>query len=120
MATNKTTSKAPAKTKKVAGTVVEPTSEKAAEMPKRSVKKSKNETKVKAVRVSFAMPKTELLKIAEIKEACLRVGLHVKKGGVLRAGLKVLGAMNDAQLKRAMSWVAKDHNQPPKRVARKA
>ncbi len=67
------------------------------------------------VRDSFTMPKSEYQKIAEIKEACLKAGLHVKKSEVLRAGLKALGAMNAAQLKRSLTGLEKIKTGRPKK-----
>ena len=55
--------------------------------PKQAAKKAKKEHKEKVVRDSFTMPQSEYRKIAEIKESCLKAGLHVKKSEVLRAGL---------------------------------
>lgn len=101
---NKTaTNKTPATAKKAANPVVKQSAQKAGAMPKPAVKKPKKEPKAKMVRDSFSMPKTEYRKIAEIKGACLEAGLRVKKSAVLRAGLKVLGEMNAAQLKRAIA-----------------
>ena len=61
---------------------------------------------MKVVR-NFSIPQVEYRKIAEIKAACLKTGLRVKKSEVLRAGLKVLGGMDGAQLKRAMAGLGK-------------
>ncbi len=87
--------------------MVKPAAKKAAAMPKPAAKKPKKAPKEKIVHDCFSMPKTEYLKIAEIKEACLKAGLHVKKSEVLRAGLKALGEMNEAQLKRATAGLEK-------------
>ncbi|MDO8291620.1 MAG: hypothetical protein Q7T29_01940 [Gallionella sp.] len=83
--------------------------------PKQAVKKVKKEHKEKVVRDSFTMPQSEYLKIAEIKEACLKAGLHVKKSEVLRAGLKALGGMNAPQLKRSLSELEKIKTGRPKK-----
>lgn len=76
-------------------------------VPKQAGKQPKKETKVKVVRDSFTMPHSEYQKIAEIKEICLKAGMHVKKSEVLRAGLKALVKLNDAQLKRALGGLEK-------------
>jgi len=97
-------------TKKTAAATVKPTAKKtlAEKAPaKTAVKKPEKKRKDKAVRDSFTMPQSEYRKIAEIKETCLKAGLPVKKNEVLRAGLKVLGGMNAAQLKRALAGVEK-------------
>lgn len=107
------TNKVSATPKQAAKPVVKPATNKAVAMPKLAVKKPKKEPKEKIVHDCFSMPRTEHRKIAEIKEACLENGLHVKKSEVLRAGLRVLGEMNEAQLKRAIAWLEKVKTDPP-------
>lgn len=113
------TNKVPATPKQAAKPVVKPATNKAVAMPKLVAKKPKKEPKEKIVHDCFSMPKTEHRKIAEIKEACLKDGLHVKKSEVLRAGLKVLGEMNEAQLKRAIAWLEKVKADRPKKLPKK-
>ena len=84
-------------------------------LAKAAAKKPKKEPKVKIVRDSFTMPQSDYLKIAEIKETCLKAGLPVKKSEVLRAGLKALAGMDTAQLKRAMAGVEKIKTGRPKK-----
>ena len=84
-------------------------------LAKAAVKKPKKEPKVKIVRDSFTMPQSDYLKIAEIKETCLKAGLPVKKSEVLRAGLRALAGMDTAQLKRAMAGVEKIKTGRPKK-----
>lgn len=69
--------------------------------------KTVKKPKLKVVRDSFTMPHSEYVKIAEIKELCLKAGVQVKKSEVLRAGVIALCAMNEAQLKGAMSALDK-------------
>ena len=83
--------------------------------PKQAANKPKKAPKVKIVRDSFTMPQGEYQKIAEIKEICLEAGLPVKKSEVLRAGLKALGGMNAAQLKRALAGLEKIKTGHPKK-----
>lgn len=78
-------------------------------------KKTKKEHKVKVVRDSFTMPQDEYKKIAEIKEACLKSKVHVKKSEVLRAGLKLLCGLNTSQLKRELSGLEKIKTGRPKK-----
>lgn len=82
--------------------------------PESAAKPPKKNPKVKVVR-DFSMPQVEYQKIAEIKEACLKAGLRVKKSVVLRAGLKALGEMNGAQLKHAMTGFGKIRAARPKK-----
>jgi hypothetical protein len=102
-----TTDKALTAATKAAKPGVKPASQKTGAKPKPAAKKTEKAPKVKVVHDSFSMPKTEHQKIAEIKEACLKAGLRVKKSEVLRAGLKALGEMNGAQLKGAMAGLGK-------------
>ena len=69
--------------------------------------KALKKPKLKVVRDSFTMPHSEYLKIAEIKAIGLKAGLQVKKSEVLRAGVIALCAMDEAQLKQALSGLDK-------------
>jgi len=107
-------------TKKAAAATVKATAKKAPaeKVPapaKAAAKKPKKEHKEKVVRDSFTMPQSEYQKIAEIKETCLKAGLPVKKSEVLRAGLKALGEMNAAQLKRSLAGLEKIKTGRPKK-----
>jgi hypothetical protein len=83
--------------------------------PKPAAKKAKKEHKVKVVRDSFTMPQSEYQKIAEIKAACLKAKMHVKKSEVLRAGLKLLAGLNAAKLKLVLSGLEKIKTGRPKK-----
>jgi hypothetical protein len=80
--------------------------------PKRVEKKAK---RVKVVRDSFTMPQNEYQKIAEIKTACLKAKMHVKKSEVLRAGLKVLAGLDSARLKLVLKSLEKIKTGRPKK-----
>ncbi|MBI5626968.1 MAG: hypothetical protein HY935_07215 [Nitrosomonadales bacterium] len=82
---------------------------------KQATKKMKKDHKEKVVRDSFTMPQSEYRKIAEIKETCLKAGLHVKKSEVLRAGLKALCEKSDAQLKLSLKSLEKIRTGRPKK-----
>lgn len=73
----------------------------------KALKEPKLPKKPHVVRDSFTMPGNEYAKIAEIKEKGVILGLQVKKSEVLRAGLKALSAMDDVQLKAALSGLEK-------------
>ena len=88
-------SKASAAPKPVKKSAVKPAIKSA---PIEAGKKAKKEHKLKVVRDSFSMPQNEYQKIAEIKAACLKAKMHVKKSEVLRAGLKVLSELDPARL----------------------
>lgn len=61
--------------------------------------------KVKLVRDSFTIPKPEYAAIDALKARGLTLGLAAKKSEILRAGLMVLNALDDAGLKVALSAV---------------
>jgi hypothetical protein len=63
-----------------------------------ATKKKKTEKREKVVRDSFTMPKHDFDKIAELKAACLKRGVVVKKSELLRAGLAALAALPEKQL----------------------
>jgi hypothetical protein len=72
--------------------------------PKADKKKDKAE-KVKVVRDSFTIPKTEYVQIAAMKKRAMALGLEVKKSELLRAGLALLSATSDAAFRKAMGNV---------------
>jgi len=109
-------SEVPAKTKKAAKPAVKPTAKKAEAKPGPTVKKTKKALKDKTVHDSFSMPKTEYLKIAEIKEACLKAGLHIRKSEILRAGLKALGEMSQSKLEATLAELGKVKAAHPKKL----
>ncbi len=100
----------PAAIKPVAKSAKKPVAGKSA-----TEKKVKKEAKVKVVRDSFTMPQAEYQKIADIKAACLKTGLHVKKSEILRAGLQALAAMSVPQLKVAIEKLDKIATGRPKK-----
>ncbi len=67
--------------------------------------KAAKEKKVKVVRDSFTLPKTELLQINEMKKRAMALGVEVKKSELIRAGLQALAGMADTAFKKAMGNV---------------
>lgn len=67
--------------------------------------KAAKEKKVKVVRDSFTLPKTELLQITEMKKRAMTLGVEVKKSELIRAGLQALAGMADTAFKKAMASV---------------
>jgi len=55
--------------------------------------------KVKLVRDSYAMPEAEYARIAELKKRLAGLGSEIKKSELLRAGIAMLAALSDAELK---------------------
>ncbi|MBI3901669.1 MAG: hypothetical protein HY306_01780 [Nitrosomonadales bacterium] len=85
------------------------------EKKNRKDKNGKMETKVKVVRDSFTMPQTDYAKLAELKQALLKVGIHVKKSELLRAGLHALSKLGALQLKRAIAQIEQVKTGRPKK-----
>lgn len=107
-------------------TIVKPTKPTAIEKPVSAVapaiateevmiKKVKKEAKTKVVRDSFTMPQNEYQKIEAIKAACLKVGRHVKKSEVLRAGLQALSNMSQADLESTIAGLETIRTGRPKK-----
>ena len=67
--------------------------------------KAPKEKKIKVVRDSFTLPKTELLQITEMKKRAMTLGVEVKKSELIRAGLQALAGMADTAFKKAMANV---------------
>ncbi len=63
------------------------------------------EKKVKVVRDSFTLPKTEFLQITDMKKRAMALGIEVKKSELIRAGLQALSSMADAAFKKALGNV---------------
>lgn len=108
------TTKVPAGGKEAVKPVAKLAAKKPVKATQNLIAKKPKKPKVKVVR-DFSMPQAEYQKIAEIKEACLKAGLRVKKSDVLRAGLKALGKMDDAQLKRVIAELGKIKASRPKK-----
>jgi hypothetical protein len=78
-----------------------------AEVKKALNAKSKvaKEKKVKVVRDSFTIPKTEFAQIAEMKKRAMTLGVEVKKSELIRAGLQLISGLPDAAFKKALAGV---------------
>jgi len=61
--------------------------------------------KVKLVRDSYAMPENEYAQIGELKKRLATMSVDVKKSELLRAGVAVMAALKDAELKLVMARV---------------
>lgn len=75
--------------------------------PAKAVKAEKpvKAKKTKLVRDSYAMPEAEYAQIAVLKKRLGTLGNEVKKSELLRAGVAVLAALNDAELQAVMGRV---------------
>jgi hypothetical protein len=83
---------------------------------KQAKKGKKEKGKMKVVRDSFTMPQNDYTKIAELKQVCLKAGVHVKKSELLRAGLNALSKLSTAQLKRLIAQMEQVKTGRPKKV----
>ena len=72
--------------------------------PQRANKKVDPE---KVVRDSFTMPIDDYELIAELQIDSAKLGIIMTKGEILRAGLRALAGMTDAQLEKAVAKVEK-------------
>lgn len=71
-------------------------------------------TKMKVIRDSFTLPQDDYAKLAELKQVCLKSGLHVKKSELVRAGLRLLSRLDETQLHTEMSALEKVKTGRPK------
>jgi hypothetical protein len=73
--------------------------------PQAKPAKPVKEKKVKVVRDSFTLPKTEFLQITDMKKRAMALGIEVKKSELIRAGLQAISSMADAAFKKALGNV---------------
>ena len=110
-----TARKAPAK-KAPAAKAAAPKALKTVPVQEKKTKKTKDKgSRMKVIRDSFTMPQSDYAKIDELKQLCLKSGMHVKKSELLRAGLHALGKLSTAQLKTALSALEKIDTGRPKK-----
>lgn len=72
-------------------------------------------TKPKRVRGSFSMPRSDYDLIASLKSNAIKQGRPVKKNELLRAGLRVLIALHEDDLRAALAAVQSDKSAVAKR-----
>lgn len=71
---------------------------------KAEVKESKEKLrKVKLVRDSFTMPEPEYAVLGDVKKACLKAGIEVKKSELLRVGVALIRQLDTARLKEILA-----------------
>ena len=78
---------------------------KAAAAEPSNMPKPEKPKKPKLVRDSFTIPKAEYVVLEQLKQRAAQSGTPAKKSEVLRAGLKVLAAMDDAAFVAALGAV---------------
>lgn len=70
--------------------------------------------KTKVIRDSFTLPQDDYAKISELKQSCLKSGLHVKKSELIRAGLRLLSKLDATQLHAELEALEKIKTGRPK------
>ncbi|HJV49940.1 MAG TPA: hypothetical protein VJ652_00660 [Noviherbaspirillum sp.] len=59
--------------------------------------------KIKLVRDSFTMPESEYAVLGEVKKACLKAGIAVKKSELLRVGVALLRQLDTGKLQEVLA-----------------
>ena len=100
----------PAKGKRVQRPATKPTQAAAPKnaAPKTAAPKADKKVKaekIKVVRDSFTIPKTEYAQIADMKKRAMALGKEAKKSELIRAGLALLAATGDAAFTKALASV---------------
>jgi hypothetical protein len=90
--------------KAAAKAIAAPPAKKAAhKAPARAEREHAEEARPLLVRDSFTMPEHEYAVLAEVKQACLRAGIDVKKSELLRIGVALLGQLDLSTLKSVLA-----------------
>ena len=99
---------APKAVKKVAApktTAPQTVTPKASPAPVPKAEKKAKPEKIKVVRDSFTIPKSEYAAIADMKKRAMVAGKEVKKSELLRAGLMLLATASDSVFAKALAQV---------------
>lgn len=82
-------------------TMVKATTDAPKPVQKPEVKENKEPRlkKVKLVRDSFTMPEAEYAVLGDVKKACLKAGIEVKKSELLRVGVAMIRQLDTAHIK---------------------
>jgi hypothetical protein len=70
----------------------------------------------KVIRDSFTMPPQDYEKIAQLRARCLKLGVSVTKGEVLRAGLHALAQLAEGELRNVIRSIEKVKAGRPGRI----
>lgn len=89
----------------VAETAPPPTPDVDTHTPPAEAAIDKKKKKLKVIRDSFTMPKSDYDRIAALKQKTLEAGISIKKSELLRAGLLALEAMPLSKLKALLGAV---------------
>lgn len=72
--------------------------------------------KVKLVRDSFTMPETEYAVLGDVKKACLKAGVEVKKSELLRVGVALIRQLDVARIQDILAGLPSLKAGRPKKV----
>ena len=70
---------------------------------KSAVELKEKPKKAKLVRDSFTMPEAEYAVLGDVKKACLKAGIEVKKSELLRVGVALIRQLDTAKLKEILA-----------------
>lgn len=76
---------------------------KTAQKAKTDAEAKEKAKKPKLVRDSFTMPEDEYAALGEVKKACLKAGIEVKKSELLRVGVALVRQLDNAKLKEILA-----------------
>ena len=76
--------------------------------------KPKPAPRVKVIRDSFTLPEPDYELISKVKKECMKAGVEANKSEIIRAGLKILAAMNQGQLRDAIGKIERVKTGRPK------
>ena len=118
-APTKTVAKAAAKPVKKAAAkpVTQPVAKPAAKVKKVAAPKPEKEKKIKMVRDSISIPKTEYVVLDTLKLRAAKLATPAKKTEILRAGIKALATMSDTAFLAAIRSVPNLKTGRPAKVA---
>jgi len=68
------------------------------------------------VRDSFTMPESEYAVLGQVKKACLKNGVEVKKSELLRIGVALISRLDMATLKQVLASLPQLKTGRPKKV----
>lgn len=112
----KPTAAKPAAAKPVAKTAAKPAVKRAAAAKPAKVEKAAKPHKEKLVRDSFTMPESEYAVLGQVKKACLKNGIEVKKSELLRIGVALISRLDMATLKQVLASLPQLKTGRPKKA----
>lgn len=72
--------------------------------------------KARKARAQVSLPESENARLGELKTQCRQAGLKIKKGQLLRAGLRLLARLSPERLEKLLRETAAKDGKPPRRA----